>query len=226
VLVVSGGKKGKLDAATCLEKMAESHIRMRQVGVAFNPYFPNEAELRAEFANLRRKLKTGQVGSIWLQFGTDVAKLDRGVKEIQKICAELNLSKADSPRVFGSVFLPSAQHLARFRFRPWRGVFCSKEYLEDDKTAVEVTGQLLDAYSQLGVVPLVESALRSKREVELFDLFFGRACERWHAQQAATELEPSGYSTDDKVILATQCAQEKGSWEHADTSKKRRWVKK
>lgn len=227
VLVISGGKKGKLDAAKCLERMAGSQISMRQVGVAFNPYFPNEAELRAEYANLRRKVQTGKVGSIWLQFGTDVAKLDRGVKEIQKIFAELNLNEADWPQVFGSVFLPSAQHLARFRFRPWRGVFCGKEYLEDDKSAVEVTGQLLDAYLKLGVMPLVESALRSKRELELFDLFFGGgACERWQAQQSVTKLGPVGHSTDETVPRAMKCVEESGVCEHADTSKKRRWVKK
>merc|ERR1712070_750250 len=59
VLLLSGGKKGKLDTVKCLERMVESKIVRRKVGVAFNPYFPAEKELAAEFTNLRRKLKTG-----------------------------------------------------------------------------------------------------------------------------------------------------------------------
>lgn len=224
VLVISGGKKGNLDTAKCLERMALSHSKMRKVGVAFNPYFPEDAELMAEFANLRRKLQTRQVGSIWLQFGTDVGRLKEGVEHIQKICAELGLREADLPRVYGSVFLPSAQHLARFRFRPWKGVFCSKEYLENDKNAVEITWKLLDAYSKLGVAPLVESAVRNKREAELFELFFaGRAHKQWPMQLATREPGTETCNTDDVALL---CDQEDTSCKQVDVNKKRRWVKK
>lgn len=51
------------------------------------------------------------------------------------------------------------------RFRPWNGVFLSEEYLSSVEAAEAITERLLDAYACHGVVPLVESAVKSKGEL-------------------------------------------------------------
>ena len=43
------------------------------------------------------------------------------------------------------------------RFRPWRGVFCSDEYLGSQAGALDFTRRLGEAYAELGVAPLVET---------------------------------------------------------------------
>ena len=67
--------------------------------------------------------------------------------------------------VFGSVFLPSKRLLAQMKFRPWNGVFLSDEYLSSVEAADGVTRQLLKVYADHGVVPLVESAVKTDAEM-------------------------------------------------------------
>lgn len=88
------------------------------------------------------------------------------------------------PTIHGSVFVPSKRCddrgllllsvdwlrrrlLAQMRFRPWHGVFLSDAYLSGVDAAMECTRQLLTVYAQHGVVPLVESAVRSEAELEV-----------------------------------------------------------
>ncbi len=51
------------------------------------------------------------------------------------------------------------------RFRPWAGVFLSEEYLSGVEGAEAVTARVLEAYRRRGVVPLLESAVRSTDEL-------------------------------------------------------------
>ena len=43
------------------------------------------------------------------------------LKKVAKINEKLNL--------FGSLLIPSKQFIARFKFRPWKGVYISEKYL-------------------------------------------------------------------------------------------------
>ena len=45
-----------------------------------------------EESNLKRKLATGVVKSVWLQFGTDIDKLEKGVRKIKSIEHQLKTS--------------------------------------------------------------------------------------------------------------------------------------
>jgi hypothetical protein len=49
--------------------------------------------------------------------------------------------------------------------RPWNGVFLSQEYLSSVEAAESITAQLLAAYAAAGVVPLLESAVKSEDEL-------------------------------------------------------------
>ena len=60
------------------------------------------------------------------------------------------------------------------RFRPWNGVFLSEEYLSSVDKAQAITAEILAVYSQHGVIPLVESSLRTTQELrQCLDLLEG-----------------------------------------------------
>lgn len=69
-------------------------------------------------------------------------------------------------QVYGSVFLPTKRLLAQMRFRPWNGVFLSDRYLSGLDVAYDTTRLLLAVYRARGVIPLVESAVRTDAEAE------------------------------------------------------------
>lgn len=172
VLLVTGGQaptKKHLETVECLERIAKespSILKTCRLGVAFNPYFPAKAERDLEKSRLKQKLQTGIVKTVWLQFGTDLKLLIAGVKFIREVNSQVKIK--------GSCFLPNKAWLHRFKFRPWRGVFCSEEFLSSDVKAIEFTRKLLHSYSELDVEPLLETAVRKPAEVELVSsLFFG-----------------------------------------------------
>ena len=52
------------------------------------------------------------------------------------------------------------------KFRPWHGVFLSDEYLSSVEAANNITKELLACYRKHEIVPLLETALRSKKDAE------------------------------------------------------------
>ena len=83
ILVVSGsGPRKGLDAVQCVERLAKlgpAPLGRVEVGVAFNPYFPDAEAMAEERRRLEAKLRTGTVAHLWLQFGSDVASLEKGL---------------------------------------------------------------------------------------------------------------------------------------------------
>lgn len=58
------------------------------------------------------------------------------------------------------------------KFRPWNGVFLSKEFLSSVEKAEEITIQILSIYAQHGVIPLLESNIQKVDELRhAMDLF-------------------------------------------------------
>eukprot|EP00960_Hanusia_phi_P054842 762789-Hanusia_phi.AAC.1 len=117
ILVVSGSVSSpSLDSITCLKKLANSGQAHAEIGVAFNPYFPDERERGREQQRFKDKLSTGRISHVWLQFGSDVALLTEGLKFLDSL-----RSLSPSPfQVFGSFFVPSKKFLAQVCFpAPW-----------------------------------------------------------------------------------------------------------
>lgn len=56
--------------------------------------------------------------------------------------------------------------LAQMKFRPWNGVFLSDEYLSSVESATQITKELLACYRKHEVVPLLETAVRTKKDLE------------------------------------------------------------
>lgn len=52
------------------------------------------------------------------------------------------------------------------RYRPWNGVFLSDEYLSSVDKATEITKMLLAVYRKYNVMPLLETALTTKEDMQ------------------------------------------------------------
>ncbi|KAK9788604.1 hypothetical protein WJX73_005323 [Symbiochloris irregularis] len=74
--------------------------------------------------------------------------------------------------IYGSIFIPSKQLLAQQKFRPWSGVFLSKQYLDSVDEARAITVQMLQIYKRYEVTPLVETAVRDAKALRgIMDIF-------------------------------------------------------
>ena len=128
------------------------------IGVAFNPYLPGFL-FDEEILRLEKKLQSGLVGSIWIQFGTDYKLLKSRLNILENIISSTmkNNSKISNIILFGSILIPSKQFLARFKFRPWKGVYCSSEFLESVDLANKLISQLLLTYKEYKICPIIET---------------------------------------------------------------------
>jgi hypothetical protein len=170
VLIVSGGgAKRKLDTIALLRACREPQ---NELGVAFNPYFPLAADMAEERRRLVLKLKTGKVKSVWLQFGSDVAKLEAGLSWLtsSEEMREFNV------QIIGSVFIPSNRLLSQMSFRPWNGVFLNEEFLSSVEAADLVVRKIVQLYTTFSVEPLVETAVKSRQDMQRVQELLGSAC--------------------------------------------------
>ena len=59
--------------------------------------------------------------------------------------------------IYGSILIPTRQFLSRFKFRPWKGVYCSSEFLESVDFANKLISKLLLTYKEYKICPLIET---------------------------------------------------------------------
>ena len=162
LLLVSGSqKRSSLDSVSALD-MLKSNILFSNndifIGVAFNPYLQGFM-FEQEILRLEKKLESGLVRSIWFQFGSDYKLLKSRMQTIKNTISKVKYedSKRSQIKFFGSVLIPSKQFLARFKFRPWKGVYCSDEFLESVDVANEETIKLLQTYKEYEIYPVIET---------------------------------------------------------------------
>ena len=133
------------------------------IGVAFNPYLSGFL-FEDEITKLEKKLNSGLVKSIWIQFGTDYKLLESRIEVLKKIIfsAEQANSKKINIMLFGSILIPSKQFLAKFKYRPWKGVYCSNEFLESIDYANNLILELLKTYKQYKICPIIETSINTE----------------------------------------------------------------
>ena len=164
VLLVSGSQKRvSIDSVSALYMLKDNSLFFNQdisFGVAFNPYLPPYL-FDEEILRLEKKLQSGLVSSIWIQFGTDYKLLKSRIEILSRmIYATINKNpKISKISLFGSILIPSKQFLARFKYRPWKGVYCSNEFLESEEMAHKIITNLLKTYKQNHICPLIETNL-------------------------------------------------------------------
>ena len=173
VLLVSGSPPKKpLDALGFLQREATRRrhfgapaagARRPRIGVAFSPYILDEAARVEERTRLDAKIATGLVDDVWLQFGGDAARLHEELTFLRVAYAD---DSGELPfELHGSMFVPTAQWLARFRFRPWNGVVLSEAFLASLDDAERGCRAILDVYREFGVRVLIESPTHTDADV-------------------------------------------------------------
>ncbi len=167
VLLVSGSqKRSTLDSLSALYMLRENSLFFNQdisIGVAFNPYLPSYL-FDEEILRLEKKLQSGLVSSIWFQFGTDYKLLKSRIEILSNMLSVNN--KVAKISLFGSILIPSRQFLARFKYRPWKGVYCSNEFLESEEFANKIITNLLKTYKLNEICPLIETNISTDKHLD------------------------------------------------------------
>ena len=162
LLLISGSqKRSTLDSVSALNMLEGNTFFSNNdffIGVAFNPYLQG-LMFEEEILRLEKKLESGLVRSIWFQFGSDYKLLKSRMQIINNIISKAihEDSKISQIKFFGSILIPSKQFLARFKFRPWKGVYCSDEFLESVDVANEQIIRLLQTYKEYEIYPVIET---------------------------------------------------------------------
>ena len=172
ILLVSGSqKRSSLDSVSTLSYIKDNTLFSNSdfsIGVAFNPYL-SSFTFNEEIKKLERKLQSGLVKSIWIQFGTDFTLLESRIDIIKKIIflADKANPRRSNIKLYGSILIPSKQFLARFKFRPWKGVYCSEEFLESADIATSLVKKLLKTYNKYKICPIIETDVSTKDKLNL-----------------------------------------------------------
>ena len=73
---------------------------------------------------------------------------------------------------FGSLLIPSKQFIARFKFRPWRGVHISKKCLSSLDDFYDFTKELVCFYKNNNITPIIETDFASLEKLDSVYSFF------------------------------------------------------
>ncbi len=165
ILLVSGSKKrNEFEVLNILEKLKYDLSKNIRFGVAFNPYLLEENAYKMERSRLIDKLNSYFVQSIWLQFGSEINQLAEELNFINKRIDNTQKFIDNEIKIYGSLFIPSKQFLARFKFRPWRGVYLSNKYLNSLDESTKITNQIIDFYLNNSIIPLIETELFTEKQ--------------------------------------------------------------
>ncbi len=161
ILLVSGSNKKKnfdsIDALGYLKK--EKNLKVK-LGIAYNPYLEKYYKISSERERFERKLSTGLINSIWFQYGTDIKVLQHEVNYLK------NVSKDEKLNLFGSLFIPSKQFIARFKYRPWKEVYISQKCLYALDNFCDFTRDLVSFYKNNNITPVIESDFTSSEKLD------------------------------------------------------------
>ena len=166
ILLVSGtNKKKNFDVIRVLNLLKKENLNVK-LGVAYNPYLNKYSNTLSERERYGKKVSSGLVKSIWLQFGTDIELLEKEVSYLKK------RYKHEKVIFFGSIFIPSKQFIARFKFRPWKAVFISEEYLYSLENFYGFTKDLINFYIVNEITPVIETDFCSAEKLETIESLF------------------------------------------------------
>ena len=167
ILLVSGSNKKKnFDAINVLSNMKNEKSLKVKLGIAYNPYLKKYYKLSSERERLERKISSGFINSIWFQFGTDIDVLQNELIFLKKI------EEYEKLNLFGSLLIPSRQFLARFKFRPWKGVYISQKYLYSLEDFCCFTRDLVCFYKNHNITPVIETDFSSLDKLDSVYNFF------------------------------------------------------
>ena len=172
ILLVSGSKKRKgFESIDVLNYLYSNQKYNINFGIAYNPYFRNELNVSEERKRLVAKLRSGLIQSLWIQFGSDLKCLSKELIFIKNELINYPQNRDCNVNIYGSLFIPSKQFLSRFKFRPWKFVFLSNQYLNSLDYAYQFTKDIIKQYSINDISPLIETKCSSQKDLkEIYNL--------------------------------------------------------
>jgi len=161
ILLVSGSNKKKnFDSVDVLDYLKKEKNLKVKLGTAYNPYLKKYYKISSERERFEKKNSTGLINSIWFQYGTDIKVLQNEVKYLK------NVAKEEKLNLFGSLFIPSKQFIARFKFRPWKEVYISEKCLYSLENFFDFTNDLVSFYKKNNIIPVIESDFSSSEKLD------------------------------------------------------------
>jgi hypothetical protein len=193
ILIVngSGEKHEQWNTVTALSHIATTTTAINSppkknggcgiIAVAYNPYFMDSNMQHVENGRLKEKLLTNNiVTKVYLQFGTDLIKLRRGLEYIHQLTTTTsttttttnNKSTTETKKtmvtIAGSIFLPTAKLIAQQKFRPWNGVYLSEQFLSGPSMATEIVISIIRTYNEFNVEILWEApGIRNEKDMSV-----------------------------------------------------------
>ena len=83
-----------------------------------------------------------------------------------------NTTKFEKLKLFGSLLIPSKQFIARFKFRPWKGVYISDRFLYALDDFYSFTKDLVCFYRNNNITPIIETDFASSEKLNSVYSFF------------------------------------------------------
>jgi hypothetical protein len=147
LLLVSGNPRPKFDTLEALEFIKTNELKPENIrlAIAYNPFFTDQ-ELENENIRLEKKALVGIVDDVYLQIGTDTNSLKKGIELVRKILP--------NALVEGSLIVATTFLMSRFKFRPWKGVMVSEEFMSSAEAANVINKRLIEEYKKLDVKPI------------------------------------------------------------------------
>ena len=167
ILLVSGSNKKKnFDVLNVLSKIRNEKNLKIKLGIAYNPYLLKYYKITSERERFDGKLSSGLINSIWFQYGTDIEELKNEVNYLKEV------AKYEKINLFGSLLIPSKQFIARFKFRPWKGVHISDRFLGSIDDFYDFTRDLVQFYEDNNITPVIETDFASSDKLDFIYSFF------------------------------------------------------
>ncbi len=167
ILLVSGSNKKKnFDVIDVLSDMGNEKYLKIKLGIAYNPYLKKYYKDYSERERLEKKISSGLLNSIWFQYGTDIEVLQNEVNFIKEHAEYKKLN------LFASLLIPSKQFIARFKFRPWKGVHISDKFLYSLDDFYSFTKDLVCFYKKNRITPVIETDFSSPEKLDFVYSFF------------------------------------------------------
>ncbi len=167
ILLVSGSNKKKnFDTVDVLSSVKKEKNLKVKLGIAYNPYLKEFYNISTERERFERKISSGLINSIWFQYGTDITVIQNEVNFIKKAAEYYDIN------LFGSLLIPSRQFIARFKFRPWKGVYISEKFLSSLEDYYYFTKELVYFYKNNNITPVIETDFSSSEKLDSVYSFF------------------------------------------------------
>ena len=167
ILLVSGSnKKNNFDSIDVLSNIKKEKNLKVKLGIAYNPYLKKYYSESSERERFQRKISSGLINSIWFQYGTDIKELQNEMVYLKKAVKYKKLN------LFGSLLIPSKQFIARFKFRPWKGVYISEKCLHSLEDFYDFTRKLVYFYKNNNITPVIETDFTSSEKLSSVYSFY------------------------------------------------------